>query len=119
MRLNTNTINLLSFICLITLAGCTASAPVPPSGSGTTKEASTPDAFIAEAEKDLKVFPYRLRRAGWIQTNFITEDTEALAAEATKNTIQAVTELAEASRRFDSASMSPDTARKISCSSSH
>ena len=113
MRLNTNTINLLSFFCLITLAGCTASAPGPPSGGGTAKDASNPDAFIAEAEKRLDGLSVQASRAGWIQTNFITEDTEALAAEATKNTIQAVTELAEASRRFDGTSMSSDTARKM------
>ena len=40
-------------------------------------------------------------RADWVQTNFITDDTEKIAAEANKDLIAATMELAKAATRFD------------------
>lgn len=113
---------LLSFSFLIILAACTASGPGSTTGSGSpaarsssssTADTSTPEGFIADAEKTLNELNIEASRASWVQANFITDDTEALAAEANKVTIEKVTQLAEDSRKFDGKSVSPEIARKI------
>ncbi len=69
--------------------------------------------FIAEAEKRLLDLAVKSSRADWVKSNFITDDTEVLAAEAYQNYIAAVTELAEAARKFDRLELPYDTARKL------
>jgi peptidyl-dipeptidase A len=69
--------------------------------------------FVAEAEQRLFDLGLKLGRAEWVQSNFITDDTEAMAAEASKDYSAAVTELAESSRRFDGLKLPYDTARKM------
>ena len=115
-----HSITLLSFVFLISLAACTApggGAGSPGSASrssaSSTASASTPDAFIADAESKLNELNIAASRASWVQSNFITEDTEALAADANKNTIEKVTQLAEESRKFDGVATSADVARKM------
>ncbi len=69
--------------------------------------------FITEAEKRLLDLAIKSSRADWVKSNFITDDTEILAAEAYQNYIAAVTELAEAARKFDGLELPYDTARKL------
>ncbi|MFN7944431.1 MAG: M2 family metallopeptidase [Blastocatellia bacterium] len=100
---------LLSIMALVA-AACNANtgkAPAPASS------AATPEQFITDAEKRLNDLNIKLSRAGWVQSNFITEDTEALNADANKEFIAATTELAEAARKFDGQKMSDETARKL------
>src|SRR5207244_13334473 len=52
-------------------------------------------------------------RAHWVKSNFITDDTESIAADANEKSIAAVTELAEASRKFDGLNLPEDVTRKI------
>ena len=56
-------------------------------------------------------------RTSWVQANFITEDTERLAAAAHKDVLAATTELAHAATRFDelalSQSVADDVARRL------
>ena len=84
-------------------------ANVPP-GEPTLAEA---EKFMADAEGRLKDLGLRLQRASWVQSTFITEDTEALSADANKDYIAAVTELAEKSRRFDQLQKPEALARKF------
>jgi peptidyl-dipeptidase A len=79
----------------------------------TTVNTSSPEQFVADAEKKLFDLSLKLSRAQWVQSNFITEDTEALAADANKDYIAAVGELAEAARKFDGQKVSDDVARKL------
>ena len=79
-------------------------------GQATVAEA---DKFIADAEQRLFDLNIKYARADWVKSTFITDDTEALSAEANKQVITAATELAEQSKRFDGLQLSPDTARKI------
>lgn len=83
------------------------------SGPAAVSNASTPDQFIAEAEKKLADLSLKLGRASWVKSNFITDDTEALEAEINQEFIAATTELAEAARRFEGQQMSDDTRRKL------
>ena len=52
-------------------------------------------------------------RADWVKSTFITDDTEALAAEANENLIAGTTELAEQARRYENLDLSPEAKRKL------
>jgi peptidyl-dipeptidase A len=69
--------------------------------------------FITDAEKRLFDLNVRFSRADWVKSTFITDDTETLSANANKEVIAAVTELAESSRQFEGANLDDDTARKL------
>ncbi|MBV9574411.1 MAG: M2 family metallopeptidase [Acidobacteriales bacterium] len=70
--------------------------------------------FMAEAESRLSDLGVKANRAGWIQENFITDDTVALSAEAQEELTAATTELIEQAKRFDGLKMPPVLARKFS-----
>ncbi|MGB7069678.1 MAG: M2 family metallopeptidase [Pyrinomonadaceae bacterium] len=69
--------------------------------------------FVADAEKRLLHLTVRGARADWINQNFITDDTEGLAAEGLKELTAAFTELALASKRYDGLKLSRDIQRKL------
>ena len=79
-------------------------------GSGTKEDA---ERFIADAEKRLLDLSIKSARADWIKSTFITDDTEALAADANENLIAATTELAEQAGRFEKVDLSPEARRKL------
>ena len=66
-------------------------APATTSSAPTVAEA---EKFMADAEKRLNDLGLRAQRASWVQSTFITVDTEALAADTNEDYIEAVTELA-------------------------
>lgn len=70
-------------------------------------------AFLADAEARLLEAWVRAERAAWVQENFITEDTELIAAEAQADKIAITVELARASTRFDDLDLPPELARKF------
>lgn len=70
-------------------------------------------AFVAAAEKRLQELDLKAQRAAWVQENFITDDTEAMTTDASKEQSAAVTELAKQSRRFEGLKLPPDLARKL------
>jgi peptidyl-dipeptidase A len=69
--------------------------------------------FIEKAEKQYLDATIKDSRASWVQSNFITDDTEIIAAGAKDNLIATVKELADESRKFDGMELPPDVARKI------
>ena len=102
----------LFFILSVGLAimSCTDNPNSLSSGAGNKEEA---EKFLADAEKRLLDLNIKAGRADWVKSTFITEDTETLAAEANENLIAATTELAEQSRRFENADLSPEGKRKL------
>jgi peptidyl-dipeptidase A len=70
-------------------------------------------AFLARVEPHLNDLSIRAGRAGWVQSTFITHDTEILAAEANERFIAATTEYANEAARFRTAKLAPDLDRKI------
>jgi peptidyl-dipeptidase A len=84
--------------------------PNSTSGAGAKNEA---ERFLDDAEKRLLDLNIKGSRAEWIKSTFITDDTEALAADANETIIAATTELAEQSRRYENADLSPDGKRKL------
>jgi peptidyl-dipeptidase A len=69
--------------------------------------------FVAEAEQRLTALAIRASRAGWVQNNFITDDTQGINAEATEALTAAATELGIAAKRFSGLELTPDIARKV------
>jgi peptidyl-dipeptidase A len=79
-------------------------------GKGTPAEA---EKFVADAEKRLFDLNVKYSRADWVKSTFITDDTEAMSADANKDVIAATTELADQSSRFNGLDLSYDVARKL------
>jgi peptidyl-dipeptidase A len=95
-------------LSLVLISSC--SSPLTTSNKPSPAEA---DKFIADAEKRLTELTIKTSRADWVKSNFITDDTESLSADANKDSIAAVTELAEGAKKFDGVQPSTDTARKL------
>ena len=70
-------------------------------------------AFIEAAEKRLLDLGTAAQRANWVQENFITDDTEIIAAEANKELDATTTELVAQSLRFAHLKLPSDVARKF------
>ena len=70
-------------------------------------------AFMDRAESDLLELGIAGSRAQWVQETYITEDTEAIGAEATERIIGRTTELYNQSKRFDSLNLPPELRRKF------
>jgi peptidyl-dipeptidase A len=88
-----------------------ASSASAASGPATPEEAR---AFVAQVDKDLRRLWTARDRAGWVSMNFITEDTEALAAAGEEATAAYVTEAIAKARRFDGVlGLDPATARQL------
>jgi peptidyl-dipeptidase A len=68
--------------------------------------------FIEDAEQRLFDLGVKASRAAWVQENFITDDTEQIAAEAGEALNTASTKYAKEAHRFDGLQLSPELARK-------
>jgi peptidyl-dipeptidase A len=69
--------------------------------------------FISRAETRLLDLWIKGGRASWVADNFITEDTEAINADADQATKAATAELATQARKFDKLQLPPNVARKF------
>jgi len=85
------------------------------SGNVAGSKATVADAekFVADAEKRYLAVMIDESRASWLQSNFITVDTETIAANAKEESIKTIKDLAEQARKFDGLELPPDVARKI------
>ena len=70
-------------------------------------------AFIARAEETLNALGVRASRADWVQSTYITSDTQAIAAEAREAQIRAATGFAQEAGRFRNVQLPADLARKL------
>jgi len=108
-------------LVLMAVAGCAGAPPVEPDPAPAASMAPAPPvtaseaaAFVAAAETRLAPLSVHSERAGWVQSNFITSDTEILASQALEQFLTASTELAaDAARYADVPGVSADVARKI------
>ena len=91
------------FLCSMTIAAQTADPP-------TVAEAQE---FMGKAEARLADLSVKVNQANWVHENFITDDTEALAATATDEATAVTTELVEQAKRFDGLQMPDDLSRKF------
>jgi len=81
-------------------------SPAPPP---TPEEAQK---FIETASQRLFDLSNAAQRASWVQENFITVDTEQIAADASEIANTAATQYAKQAHRFDHLQLSPELARK-------
>ena len=79
------------------------------SAAPTVEEATK---FIADAEQRLLDLGVRASRASWVAENFITDDTEQIAADANEVLNTASTNFAREAHRFDNLTLPPELARK-------
>src|SRR5262245_30753139 len=70
-------------------------------------------AFLDKPERHLLDLSNEAGRATWLQATYITEDTEAMAAQTTQRAIAAGVEYAKQARRFDNLPLPEDLQRKI------
>lgn len=69
--------------------------------------------FVEAAEAELLRLSNETSQAQWVAANFITGDTEAIAARANERLIQAGVRYAKEAARFDGVAVSEDVARKL------
>ena len=118
-------------VTVAALLGVACGAPPPPaSPSPKTPDAPTttmtPPAvvaaptpedakkFLEQVDKDLRKLWVARDRAGWVNQNFITDDTEALSASGEEATAAYVTEAITKARRFDGVKgIEGDVARQL------
>ena len=79
------------------VAGPGAATPTP-SGPPTLEEAT---AFMKDVDKNLRKLWVERERAAWIQMNFITKDTDEIAAEAEQETMEYLAATIKKATRFD------------------
>ena len=81
----------------------------------TAKEATAEEAkhFVDQAEELLLETWIMAERANWIQSTYITHDSEILAAEFDRRTTMLAISLAKKAARFNGLDLDPDTARKL------
>lgn len=100
------TVRLLAAAVLAAALVAPSFASVP----GTVEEARR---FIEVTEQRLLDLWIAAERAAWVQSTYITDDTEKLAAEARGRVIAATLEAASEARRFEGLALPEDVARKM------
>ncbi|MDP9338716.1 MAG: M2 family metallopeptidase [Acidobacteriota bacterium] len=85
-------------------------AAKPAAKAATVAEAK---AFLDNAEARLFDLANKAQRADWVHSNFITEDTEQISADADEALNTLTVELAKKAHRFDHLKLSPEMARKM------
>lgn len=86
-----------------------ACAP-PAAGPATVADALD---FLARAESQLDEIGTETAQAQWVQANFITEDSEAIAARANERLTAIAMDLAKEATRYDDLDLPADAARKM------
>ena len=69
--------------------------------------------FLDNAEKRLFDLSLDANQASWVQSTYITDDTEAVAARANERNIAEAVRLAKSAVRFDKLTLPPDLRRKM------
>ncbi|GAA5134479.1 M2 family metallopeptidase [Thalassotalea piscium] len=80
-----------------------------------SKQLTAQDAekFLADVEKETIALNLEGARAAWINANFITDDTDSLAAEANQKSTEAGVRFAMEAAKFDDVKVSADQRRKL------
>jgi len=104
-------LRVLGLALLVLATGCDRGEPDAAAAHPGTVEGARE--FLADAEARLLRSWIEAERASWVQENFITADTEAIAAEAQRRKIATTVELARASTRFDEVALPDELRRKI------
>jgi peptidyl-dipeptidase A len=101
----------LSITIVLALTSLSCTGTLQKSASKPTSAEA--EKFIADTENLLEDLSIKQSRASWVQANFITDDTEAIAAQASQELIEATTKIAQEVKRFDGMELSPVLQRKF------
>jgi peptidyl-dipeptidase A len=101
---------LLAAIVIASSAALAGQSPRPATQAASPAAAR---AFLDEVNRELLRVTNASNRAGWVQSTYITPDTEALAAEANEALINKVTDYAKQAVRFDKVSLPPIERRQM------
>ena len=93
------------------LALCLALVPMTATAEAPT--AADAKAFVEKAEEKLLAASIAAERANWVASNFITEDTELIAAEGNQRRMELAAGLAKEATRFDGLALDAEVARKL------
>ncbi len=104
--------NAILFLTALTVLPAVLSA-VPAKKKAAPAPAAGAKAFLDGAEKKLLALSTDAGRASWVQSTFITDDTEILAAQANERLIAATIAYAKEATRFDKVKLPADLARKM------
>ncbi|HEX8172392.1 MAG TPA: M2 family metallopeptidase [Thermoanaerobaculia bacterium] len=88
-----------------------ATPATPPAPAGPTAEEA--ERFVADAEARLAQLNIDQQRASWVQSTYITYDTQIISARENERLINAGVELAKQAARFDDLQLPYDTRRKL------
>ena len=107
-------ISLCRYVLFIVALGLALVSPPRPARAQQTSTPTPEEAkrFIEHAEQDLFDLGNKASRADWVELNFITQDTEAIAADADEAVNTAATNYAKQAHRYDKVRLSPELARK-------
>nr|MDP9146739.1 M2 family metallopeptidase [Acidobacteriota bacterium] len=97
-------------LCTSFAAAQKSAAPKQEGNAPTIAEAK---AFLDDAETRLFDLGNKAQRASWVQENFITDDTNQIAADAGQELNALTVELAKKAHRFDSLKLPSEMARKL------
>lgn len=101
-------------VMISTLSLALSLAVATPAYAQTAPTAADADAFIAAAEKDLFDYTVEASQVNWVNSTYLTEDTDAMASRINAvGTEKSVKYALEAAKYKDVAGLSPNTKRKL------
>src|SRR4051812_46863200 len=95
----------------IALALATAACAAPPSSNAPAPADATK--FLADVNVSMKKLEIEANQAGWVQQNFITDDTEAIQARVNQRVTDAIAKNAKDAAKYDKANVSPSERRQL------
>jgi peptidyl-dipeptidase A len=95
----------VAVVCAMALACAQPTAPAP--------TAADAKAFLDTVNATMLRLNIAASQAGWVQQNFITDDTEALAARANQEAIDATAKFAKEATKFDQIDVPADQRRQL------
>ena len=110
----THPVSRLALAAALSLGICVAPATAQTSAAASTPTVAQADALVAEAEKAFSDYSVEAHQVYWINSTYLTEDTDALAAKiGAKGTEMSVRYALEAAKFEKVAGLSYDTRRKL------
>src|SRR5436190_275547 len=95
----------------IVLAVLAAACANPQPGS--TPSAADATKFLADVNDSMKKLEIEANQAGWVQQNFITDDTEAIQARVNQRVTDAIAKYAKEAVKYDKVTVSPAERRQL------
>src|SRR5436190_12888957 len=95
----------------ILLASLAAACAAPQNTS--TPAPADATKFLAGVNESMKKLEIESNQAGWVQQNFITDDTEAIAARVNQRVLDAIAKYAKDAVKYDNVTVPADQRRQL------